>query len=283
VRVFDWRGRLRHAFLAFEPTYSGGISVAAGDLDADGRTELVAGTLSAPARIRTFDGSDPLGPTIAPFPGDDGGARAAVADPAGTGRGLLVAASAAGDTPTLALVDPFTGAPLRTVGRRLARGSSGLYVAAGDLDRDGRDEIVLSPAWGAGATVHVLDGRLTERSSFTVYPNEGFGTSVATAARLGLPVVAYGRTARFTVRVRTRTVVARFRDAAGRDGRGSFRAAIDWGDGGRSAGVVLARGGGVYDVQGVKRYGRRRAYPITVRLVDARGRESIARSSARVR
>jgi hypothetical protein len=283
VRVFDRQGRQRLSFLAFEPGYIGGVSVGAGDLDADGRAELVVGTLSAPARIRTFDGADPLGPMIVPFPGDDRGVRVAVADPAGTGRGLVLAASAAGDRPIVALIDRFTGAPLRTVERALARGSSGLYVAAGDLDRDGRDEVVLTPGWGGGATVHVLDGRLVQRRLFVAYPYEGFGTSVATAARLGLPVVAYPQTPRIRAGIRTRMVVARFRDAAGTNARGLFRATIEWGDGGRSAGVVIARGGGFYDVRGTKRYGRRRAYAVTVRLVDLRGRESIARSTVRVR
>ena len=283
VRVFDRRGRQRLSFLAFEPGHTGGVSVGAGDLDADGRAEIVVGTLSAPARIRTFDGGDPLGPMIVPFPGDDRGVRVAVADPAGTGRGLVLATSAAGDRPIVALIDPFTGAPLRTVELGLARGSSGLYVAAGDLDRDGRDEVVLTPGWGGGATVRVLDGRLVQRRVFVAYPHEGFGTSVATAARLGLPVVAYPRTPRVRVGVRTRMVVARFRDAAGSNVRGLFRATIEWGDGGRSAGVVLARGGGFYDVRGTKQYGRRRVYAVRVRLVDLRGRESIARSTVRVR
>ena len=215
VRIFDWRGRLRRSFLAFEPTYAGGISVGAGDLNADGRAEIVAGTLTAPARFRAFDEGAAVGPVIAPFPSGAAGVDVAVADIAGTGRGLVLAASAGGDSPTVALVDPFTGSPRETVERRLLRGANGLSVAAGDFDRDGRDELVLAPRWSGGASVEVLNGRFTTLTSFTVYPSGGFGVNVATAARIGLPLVSFARTPRFRAGVRTRVVVARFRDAAG--------------------------------------------------------------------
>ena len=116
----------------------GGLSVGAGDLNADGRAEIVAGTLTAPARLRAFDEGAAVGPVIAPFPSGGAGVDVAVADIAGTGRGLVLAASAGGDSPTVALVDPFTGSPRDTVERRLLRGANGLSVAAGDFDRDGR-------------------------------------------------------------------------------------------------------------------------------------------------
>lgn len=283
VRIFDWRGRLRRSFLAFEPTYTGGISVGAGDLNADGRAEIVAGTLMAPARLRAFDESAAVGPVIAPFPSGRAGVDVDVADISGTGRGLVLAASAGGDRPTVALVDPFTGSPRETVERRLLRGANGLSVAAGDFDRDGRDELVLAPRWGGGASVDVLNGRFTTLTSFTVYPYADFGVNVATAARIGLPLVSFARTPRFRVGVRTRVVVARFRDAAGAASRGPFRATIAWGDGTRWDGVVLNRGGGVYDVRSSKRYGRPGGHVVTVTLTDARGRTSVARSTAVVR
>ena len=87
------------------------------------------------------------------------------------------------------------------------------------------------------------------------------------------------RTIRLVMRRRTRIVVARFRDAAGGSGSG-FRASIDWGDGTSWNGKVLSRGGGVYDVRSIKRYGGRGRYALTVTLTDSRGRTSIARSTA---
>ena len=91
VRIFDSSGRQLLSFLPFGSDYTGGLSVAAGDLNADGRAEIVVGTLAAPARIRAFVGNDPYGPVISPFAPGDSGVEVAVADVAGTGRGLIVA------------------------------------------------------------------------------------------------------------------------------------------------------------------------------------------------
>src|SRR5215831_13989208 len=103
VRVFDGQGRLLYKFSPFG-AFDGGISVAAGDLDADGRAEVVVGTLAAPARIRVYDGTTPQGPTLLPFGPNAGGVQVAVADVEGSGRGLIVAAEATGADPRLSLV-----------------------------------------------------------------------------------------------------------------------------------------------------------------------------------
>ena len=65
VRVFDATGRQLLSFLPFGSDYAGGLSVATGDLNADGRAEIVVGTLTTPARIRAFSGKDAYGPVIA--------------------------------------------------------------------------------------------------------------------------------------------------------------------------------------------------------------------------
>jgi hypothetical protein len=82
-------------------------------------------------------------------------------------------------------------------------------------------------------------------------------------------------------RKRVRAIVARFHDAAGdRAARRDLRASIDWGDGTSWNGVLLARGGGVYDVRSLKRYARAGRYALTVTFTDRNGRSSIARSRA---
>jgi hypothetical protein len=76
-------------------------------------------------------------------------------------------------------------------------------------------------------------------------------------------------------------IVARFRDS--QQDLTPFRAAIDWGDGTRWNGVVVGRGGGVYDVRSLKRYARAGRYGLTVTLTDGHGRSSIARGTAIVK
>ena len=279
VRVLDADGKELYRFSPFG-AYDGGITVAAGDLDADGRAEIVVGTLTAPARIRVFDGATQQGPTILPFPAGAAGAQVAVADVRGDGHALVVAGEATGASPRLSLIDPVTGTVV--VAREpFGPSMNGLRLAAGDLNRDGRDEIVAASGFGGDSLVYVLDGNLLEQSSFRAYDWAGAGMNVALAPRIGLPIAADARTVKLQVRKRAKVIVARFRDAAG--GMTRLKTSIAWGDGTYAAGTLLPRGAGVYDVRGTKRYSRAGSYSVAVTVTDPSGRSSLARSRAVVR
>jgi FG-GAP repeat len=278
VRVFDAAGNLLYHFAPFD-NYDGGISVGAGDVDADGRAEIVVGTLTAPARIRVFDGTVQRGPTILPFGAGAGavGVEVAVADIDGTGRGLIVAGEANGGSPMLSLVNAESGAVVVTK-QPFGQGMNGLRVGAGDLDGDGRDEIVAASGSAGDSLVYVLAGTLLEKNAFRAYDWLGAGMNVALAPRIGLPIAADARTVKLRARKRAKVIVARFRDAAG--GTTRFKTSIAWGNGTYAAGTLVPRGNGVYDVRGTKRYSRAGRYSITVTVTDSSGRRSIARSKA---
>jgi hypothetical protein len=274
VRVFDGQGRLLYRFAPFG-SYDGGISVGAGDVDGDGTAEVVVGTLESPARIRVFHGDRQQGPTILPFAAGAAGVQVAVADTSGNGRGLVVAGETSGPAPRLALMSPDTGSVVVTR-EPFGPSLSGVRLGAGDLNGDGRDEIIAASGFGGDGLVYLFDGNLLETASFRAYDWYGAGMNVAAAPRIGLPIAADARTVKLKAGRRAKVIVARFRDAGG----GTIRLApsIAWGDGTYGTGVVLPRGNGVYDVRGTKRYGRRGTYTITVRVTDAKGRVSIARS-----
>ena len=284
IRVFDPRGRPLSSFLAFEPFYTGGISVAAGDLDADEQPEIVAGTLAPPARIRAFElDGQTYGPLLAPFPPDHHGVQVGVADPNGTGRGWILAGETSGPNPLLAAIDPANGSVIRT-GRPAPEATNGIRVGAGDLDLDGRDEILITTGWGGDGNVRILGPTLRPKWSLGVYTSPGWGMNVAAAPRIGLPLRADPLTVRPRARRRARLVVARFHDAAGPASAPShLRATIEWGDGTSWRGVVLKRGAAIYDVRSTKRYTRRGTYKIAVTLTDSQSRVSIAKSRAVVR
>jgi len=281
IRVFDPKGRRLSAFLAFEIVYSGGLSVAVGDLNADGTPEIVVGTLAAPARIRAFelDGT-PYGPVIAPFPPDGEGVQVGVADLSGTGRGAILAAETRGPDPRLELIDPAT-ATIANVGHAGPSSEDGLRIGAGDLDRDGRDEILVAAGWNGDGEVRVLGPDLAQKRWFSVYNWVGGGLNVAAAPRIGLPLRADPLTVRMLARARSRVVVARFHDA-GAASTSAFRATINWGDGTHWRGDVVRDSGGSYLVRSAKRYAKRGRYEITVTLMDS-SRVSIAHSTAIVR
>jgi hypothetical protein len=279
VRLFAADGTLLRSFLAFGADYTGGLSVAAGDLNADGRAEIVVGTLAGPARIRTFaaDGTQ-FGPLIAPFGPSAYGVEVGVADIAGDGHGLVLAGSASGSNPRLAVIDPVTGATLRAVDVAMSL-ANGIRVAGGDLNTDGHDEIVVTPGFGGDSRVHIYNGALDEIGGFPAYDWVGAGMNVALTTRIGLPVTAMPRTVKLTARKPARVVVASFHDAAGGT-RAGVHAFVNWGDGTSVNAKVLVRGGGLYDVRGLKRYGHAGRYAVTVTFSDDTGRISIAHSRA---
>ena len=281
IRVFDPKGRQLSAFLAFEIVYTGGLSVAVGDLNADGNPEIVVGTLAPPARLRAFElDGRPYGPVIAPFPADGQGVQVGVADLSGTGRGVILAAETRGPDPRLEVIDPAT-TTIAQVAHPVSSAGDGLRLGSGDLDRDGRDEILVAAGWNGDGDVRVLGSNLVQKSWFPVYDWVGGGLNVAAAPRIGLPLRADPLTVRMVARSRSRVVVARFDDVAGAPAP-AFRATIDWGDGTRSRGSVLARSTGDYLVRGTKRYPKRGMFGVTVTLADSY-RVSIARSKAIVR
>jgi hypothetical protein len=203
----------------------------------------------------------------------------AVADTDGTGRGLIVAGEANGGSPMLSLINPETGTVLVTR-QPFGPSMNGLRVAAGDLNRDGRDEIVVASGFEGDSLVYLLDGNLTEKNAFRAYDWLGAGMNVAVAPRVGLPIASVARTVKLKKHRRAKVIVARFRDAAG--GTMRLTTSIAWGDGTYGSGTLLPRGNGVYDVRGTKRYGRAGRYPVTVTVADQKGRTSVARSTAAV-
>jgi FG-GAP-like repeat/FG-GAP repeat len=277
LRVFGGDGRLGWSLTPFGSDYTGGINVAAGDLNADGRAEVVAGTMTAPARVRAFSGSVPLGPlhTVAFRPAS--GAEVAVADLAGTGRGSIVVGASSGSDAKLFVLDPLSGTPVANL-NAFDGVANGVRLGSGDLDSDGRDEILASPGFGGSsiAEVRIFSG-LLQVGGFTPYNWGGAGMNVAAAPRLGLPIAAEPQAFKLVARRRKPVIVARFRDAAGR--AGTARVRIDWGDGTSSKRTVVSAGG-IYTVRSTKRYAHAGRYDVTVTLRDDTGRTSIARSRA---
>jgi VCBS repeat protein/FG-GAP repeat protein len=279
IHVYDGAGNLRSSFRAFEDSYVGGVSVATGDLNDDGRPEIVVGTLAGTPRVRAFnaDGT-PYGPVVTPFA--DGGVEVAVADLLGSGYGIVLAGAASGSNPQLALLNPASARVLRVV-RPLPDSTSGLRVAAGDLNHDGRDEVVVAPGFGGDSTIHVLGPNLAQQSAFRANGYNGNGYNVAVAARLGLPIRAQSVTSRFIVKRRLTRLVARFVDAGTADGLPTAR--VVWSDGVSTSGVVVSYYADTYDVRATRRFTQPGRLHLTVTFSSGDGRTSVAHSAVIVR
>ncbi|MBX9580353.1 MAG: DUF4394 domain-containing protein [Gemmataceae bacterium] len=203
VQVIDGASRAILAdFFAYEGTFRGGVYVAAGDVNADGLADPVLGTGNGGGpRVRVVSGANLTSTSQTPladfftvestFRGGvtvgtgeyDGDARADVLAGTGVGGGARVQVftgaslvDAAGTAPAaaapaplvnfLAYADPFRG---------------GVFVAGGDVNGDGFDDIVTGVGGGGGPNVIAFSGAgLTSGTqvrlgSFFAYPPTGPG------------------------------------------------------------------------------------------------------------
>ncbi|MEA3249835.1 MAG: FG-GAP-like repeat-containing protein [Patescibacteria group bacterium] len=179
VRVARTDGSLTTSFSAYDEGVDWGIEVAAGDFEGDGRMEIV--TAAGPGtnghvRVLGEDGEARfLVNGFFPFSSDNRhGLFVAICDIDGDGIKELVTTSGPGSEPRLALWGLDGRGYMGEFAPFDEDRTEGVRIACGDIDGDGRDELVVAPAYGGPPTVRVFDGRafvrLVEFNAF----DEGF-------------------------------------------------------------------------------------------------------------
>jgi hypothetical protein len=143
------------------------------------RPTLVGGPADGTARVLTPTGGAYVpGPTLTFFPGFAGAVRTATADVTGDGVPDYVGGAGPGGTPRVAVLDGKTGAVLTEFFAFEPTFVGGVFVAAGDLDGDGRAEVVVTPDQGGGPNVVVYDlnpdGSLSAPKAFFALGNPSF-------------------------------------------------------------------------------------------------------------
>lgn len=159
VKIFSGANQqLLQSFLAFDSSFTGGVTVAMGDLNGDEKLDLITGAASGGAAVRAFSGSD--GAELAAFfpygPDFRGGVNVAAGDVNGDGAGDIVTAPASGAPAQIRAFGGVDLAPLANFFASEPTFRGGATAAAGDLDGDGRAEIITGAGAGGDPVVKIF-------------------------------------------------------------------------------------------------------------------------------
>jgi hypothetical protein len=185
VRVLDGAtGTELLSFFAYDAAFTGGVVVAAGDVNGDGRADIITGAgPGGGPHVRVLDGA--TGTELRSFfaydPAFTGGVVVAAGDVNGDGRADIITGAGPGGGPHVRVLDGATGTELHSFFAYDPAFTGGVFVAAADVNRDGRADIITGAGPGGGPHVRTFDGTtgLVIQESFAYGPDFTGGVRVA--------------------------------------------------------------------------------------------------------
>lgn len=177
-------GNVRWETTPFDPSNLGGVSVDVGDVNGDGRADIVAGAgVGLPPEVKVYDGAS--GALRYSFYAYDynfrGGINVAFGDVNGDGSDDIITGAKAGGGPHIRAFDGETLGEIVGFFAYAAAFTGGVNVGSGDVDGDGKADIITGAGAGGGPHVRVIDFRKSVITEYFAYA-AGFTGGVNVAA-----------------------------------------------------------------------------------------------------
>ncbi|HJZ54548.1 MAG TPA: Ig-like domain-containing protein, partial [Gemmataceae bacterium] len=160
VKVFSGvDGHQIGTFTVGDPGSRSGVSVAAADIDGDGRADIIAGSVQNGQPfvqvLKFSDGSSIR--TFSPFQGSPG-ISVAAGDFNGDGTPDVIVGAGPGDSPRVVVLDGKSSATLFSQFVFEQSFTGGVCVSSGDLNGDGKDEVIAAARFLGGPRVQAFAG-----------------------------------------------------------------------------------------------------------------------------
>jgi len=180
VKVFDGVTLAPvYSFFAFGASFTGGVNVAAGDIDGDGRADIIVGAgAGGGPHVKAFSGA--TGAEIRSFfaysPAFTGGVTVAAGDVNHDGRADIITGAGPGGGPHVRVFSGANGSQIWSFMAFLPSFTGGVYVAAGNVNLDNSADIIVGAGPGGGPAVHIFDGGSSDDiTSFAAYDSSFTG------------------------------------------------------------------------------------------------------------
>lgn len=175
VKVYDLTKkdpRIISEFLAYPEFFEGGAFVAAGDIDKNGKDEIITGAgFGGGPQVRAFNKKgECVGVSFFPFPNDySGGVTVASGDVDGDGTDEIIMGQAYAAQAWVKVYESDAKSIISEFNAFSSDRQYGATVSVADINKDNKEEIIIGPGSGGGPQARIFNAEGKNLSNFFAY------------------------------------------------------------------------------------------------------------------